>query len=56
MYMWQSQVENKHYSVFTSINSPKGILLLLRPKVGILLANRYESLSIKFELSGRYTD
>ena len=44
--MWQSQVENECYSILNLISSPNSILWLLRPKVGIPLADRYELLNI----------
>ena len=57
--MWQSQVENVHYSVFNRINlirSAASILCNFKPEFGILLAGRQQLLKIEFELSGTPID
>ena len=49
--MWQSQVEIVHYSVFNWLN----YISNLRTEFGTLLAERWDLLKLKFELSEKLT-
>ena len=51
-YMWQLQVENKHYPIYNWLNlisSPTAILQQFSPKVGTVIVDRWELVTLNFE-------